>query len=82
MINLQGKALIEAAQYEASFATDSKGPLDRFKEMFWVWYVDNQNDKLPIRFFWWSPRLKDLKPLFEKIFGPMPAVVRGFARPF
>jgi len=81
MINLEGKAIIEAAQYEASFATDSKGPLDRFKEMFWGWYVDNQNDTVA-RILFWSIKLKDLKRVFEKIFGPMPAVIPGFARPF
>lgn len=43
--------------------------------MFWNWYQVNQDDKL-VRIDYWifhkTMKVRDLKPVFELLFGPQP----------
>lgn len=74
MLDLEGQSIIDKARMDSTFATDSKAPLERFAQRFWIWFIDNQNEKIA-SILWYSVRLKDLRKIFEKIFGPMPQVV-------
>jgi hypothetical protein len=56
--------------------------VDRLQRAFWVWFVANQRDVLLKRkIMFWTVQLtvRDLRPVFVKIFGESPADVVGAA---